>query len=69
MITKLIGGVTYKAVSVFGAGAASSTFPVTAVAHIRPEAASITLLCTHRPRHCGRETETMGGQITGSAGP
>lgn len=39
---------TYKAISVFRSGTASSTFPVAAVADVGPVAPSITLLGTHR---------------------
>lgn len=43
---------TYKAVRVLGAQAAAGTFTMTAVADVRPEASTVTLLCTHRLSHC-----------------
>lgn len=43
---------TYKAVRVLGAQAAAGTFTMAAVADVRPEASTVTLLCTHRLSHC-----------------
>lgn len=48
---------TYEAVGVLGAGAAAGTLAMAAVAHIRPETSTVTLLCTHRLCHCERKKE------------
>lgn len=46
---------TYEAVGVLGAGAAAGTLAMAAVAHVRPETSTVTLLCTHRLCHCERK--------------
>ena len=54
---------TYEAVRVLGAQAAAGTLAVAAVADVRPEASTVTLLCTHRLCHCpgsGKKTVFKG---------
>lgn len=43
---------TYEAVRVLGARAAAGALAVAAVADVRPEASTVTLLCTHCLCHC-----------------
>lgn len=49
---------TYKAVGVLGARAAAGALAVAAVADVRPEAATVTLLRAHRLCHCPGSGET-----------
>lgn len=51
---------TYEAVRVLGAQAAAGTFTMAAVADVRPEASTVTLLCTHRLSHCPGKGEKEG---------
>lgn len=44
--------VTYEAIRVLGAGTAAGALSVAAVADVRPEASTVTLLRTHRLCHC-----------------
>lgn len=43
---------THEAVGVLGTRAAASALAMAAVADVRPEASTVTLLCTHRLSHC-----------------
>lgn len=50
--------VTYEAVRVLGARAAAGTLAMAAVADVRPEASTVTLLCTHCLCHCPGSEKT-----------
>lgn len=54
------GSLPYEAVGVLGAGAAAGALAMAAVADVRPETSTVTLLCTHRLCHCERGKRERG---------
>lgn len=54
------GSLPYEAVGVLGAGAATGALAMAAVADVRPETSTVTLLCTHRLCHCERGKRERG---------